>query len=275
MSQKPMSVEELEKMAVIIRCDIIDMICTAAAGHPGGSLSAADVVTALYFRIMRIDPQNPGWPDRDRFILSKGHACPVWYAALAERGYFDKSHLKTLRQMGSILQGHPDMRKTPGIDMTTGSLGHGLSAGLGMALSGKLQQKDYHVFVIIGDGESQEGSIWEASMAAPHFKLDNLTAILDYNHLQNDYSVDDIMPIHPAVDKWHAFGWHVLDIDGHDMAQVVAALEEAKSHRGKPTMIVANTVKGKGVSYMENVCEWHGKAPCQEEADQALEELRR
>jgi len=275
MLQKPMSVKELEKMAVIIRCDIIDMICTAAAGHPGGSLSAADVVTALYFRIMRIDPENPGWPDRDRFILSKGHACPVWYAALAERGYFDKSHLKTLRQMGSILQGHPDMRKTPGIDMTAGSLGHGLSAGLGMALSGKLQQKDYHVFVIIGDGESQEGSIWEASMAAPNFKLDNLTAILDYNHLQNDYSVDDIMPIHPAVDKWRAFGWHVLDIDGHDMAQVVAALEEAKSHKGKPTMIVANTVKGKGVSYMENVCEWHGRAPCQEEADQALEELRR
>jgi transketolase len=275
MLQKPMSVEELEQMAVIIRCDIIDMICTAAAGHPGGSLSAADVVTALYFRIMRIDPENPNWPDRDRFILSKGHACPVWYAALAERGYFDKSHLKTLRQMGSILQGHPDMLKTPGIDMTAGSLGHGLSAGLGMALSGKLQQKDYHVFVIIGDGESQEGSIWEASMAAPNFKLDNLTAILDYNHLQNDYSVDDIMPIHPPVDKWQAFGWHVIDIDGHDMAQVVAALEEAKSHKGKPTMIVANTVKGKGVSYMENVCEWHGRAPCQEEADQALEELRR
>ena len=275
MLQKPMSVKELEQMAVVIRCDIIDMICTAAAGHPGGSLSAADVVTALYFRVMRIDPKNPDWPDRDRFILSKGHACPVWYAALAERGYFDKSHLKTLRQMGSILQGHPDMRKTPGIDMTAGSLGHGLSAGLGMALSGKLQQKDYHVFVIIGDGESQEGSIWEASMAAPNFKLDNLTAILDYNHLQNDYSVDDIMPIHPAVDKWRAFGWHVLDIDGHDMAQVVAALEEAKSHKGKPTMIVANTVKGKGVSYMENVCEWHGRAPCQEEADQALEELRR
>ena len=275
MSSTPMSVEELEKMAVIIRCDIIDMICTAAAGHPGGSLSAADVVTALYFRVMRIDPERPDWPDRDRFILSKGHACPVWYAALAERGYFDKSHLKTLRQMGSILQGHPDMLKTPGIDMTAGSLGHGLPAGLGMALSGKLQQKDYHVFVVIGDGESQEGSIWEASMAAPNFKLDNLTAILDYNHLQNDYSVADIMPIHPVVDKWQAFGWHVIEIDGHNMQQVVAALEEAKSHKGAPTMIVANTVKGKGVSYMENVCEWHGKAPCQEEADQALEELRR
>lgn len=275
MSSEPMSVEELEKMAVIIRCDIIDMICTAAAGHPGGSLSAADIVTALYFRVMRIDPENPDWPDRDRFILSKGHACPVWYAALAERGYFDKAHLKTLRQMGSILQGHPDMNKTPGIDMTAGSLGHGLPAGLGMALSGKLQQKDYHVFVIIGDGESQEGSIWEASMAAPNFKLDNLTAILDYNHLQNDYSVDDIMPIHPVVDKWQAFGWNVIEIDGHNMAQVVDALEKAKAHKGAPTMIIANTVKGKGVSYMENVCEWHGKAPCQEEADQALKELRR
>ncbi|MGD9149548.1 MAG: transketolase [Desulfobacterales bacterium] len=275
MSSEFMSVEELEKMAVIIRCDIIDMICTAAAGHPGGSLSAADIVTALYFRVMRIDPENPDWPDRDRFILSKGHACPVWYAALAERGYFDKAHLKTLRQMGSILQGHPDMNKTPGIDMTAGSLGHGLPAGLGMALSGKLQQKDYHVFVIIGDGESQEGSIWEASMAAPNFKLDNLTAILDYNHLQNDYSVDDIMPIHPVVDKWQAFGWNVIEIDGHNMAQVVDALEKAKAHKGAPTMIVANTVKGKGVSYMENVCEWHGKAPCQEEADQALKELRR
>ena len=275
MSQKPMSVEELEKMAVIIRCDIIDMICTAAAGHPGGSLSAADVVTALYFRVMRIDPENPDWPDRDRFILSKGHACPVWYAALAERGYFDKAHLKTLRQLGSILQGHPDMRKTPGIDMTAGSLGHGLSAGLGMALSAKLQHKDYHVFVVIGDGESQEGSIWEAAMAAPRFKLDNLIAILDYNHLQNDYSVDDIMPIEPVVDKWQAFGWNVIDIDGHHMAQVVQVLEDAKSHQGAPTIIVANTVKGKGVSYMENVCEWHGKAPCQEEADQALEELRR
>ncbi|MDJ0984073.1 MAG: transketolase [Desulfobacterales bacterium] len=275
MSSEPMSIEELEKMAVAVRCDIIDMICTASAGHPGGSLSATDVVTALYFRVMRIDPENPDWPDRDRFILSKGHACPVWYAALAGRGYFDKSHLKTLRQMGSILQGHPDMNKTPGIDMTAGSLGHGLSAGLGMALSAKLQKKDYHVFVVIGDGESQEGSIWEAAMAAPRFKLDNLTAILDYNHLQNDYSVDDIMPIDPVADKWQAFGWNVIDIDGHDMAQVVQALEEAKSHQGAPTIIVANTVKGKGVSYMENVCEWHGKAPCQEEADQALEELRR
>ena len=275
MTQEPMTVEELEKMAAIIRCDIIEMICTAKAGHPGGALSATDIVTALYFRLMRIDPENPSWPDRDRFILSKGHACPVWYAALAERGYFDKSHLATLRRIDSILQGHPDMNKTPGIDMTAGSLGHGLSAGLGMALSGKLRKKDYHVWVIIGDGESQEGSIWEASMAAPKWKLDNLTAILDYNHLQNDNSVDEVMPIDPPIDKWKAFGWHVIEIDGHNMKEIVDALETAKSFKGLPTMIVANTVKGKGVSYMENVCEWHGKAPCQEEADKALAELRR
>jgi transketolase len=275
MVQAPMSIEELEKMAAVIRCDIIEMICTAAAGHPGGSLSSADIVTALYFRIMRIDPEDPGWPDRDRFILSKGHACPVWYAALAERGYFDKAHLATLRRLDSILQGHPTMNKTPGIDMTVGSLGHGLSAGLGMALSGKLRKKDYHVWVIIGDGESQEGSIWEAAMAASKWKLDNLTAILDYNHLQNDDSVDKVMPIDPLIDKWKAFGWHVIEIDGHNMKEIVDALEAAKAFKGMPTMIVANTVKGKGVSFMENVCEWHGKAPCQEEADKALAELRR
>lgn len=275
MSQTPMTIEELENMAVTIRCDIIEMICTAMAGHPGGSLSATDVVTALYFRIMRLDPADPHWPDRDRFILSKGHACPVWYAALAERGYFDKSHLGTLRRMDSILQGHPDMNKTPGIDMTAGSLGHGLSVGLGMALSGKLRKKDYHVWVIIGDGESQEGSIWEAAMAAPKWQLDNLTAILDRNHLQNDDCVDDLMPIEPIADKWRAFGWNVVEIDGHKMEEIVAALENAKSYTGSPTMIIAHTIKGKGVSYMENVCEWHGRAPSQQEAEQALEEIRR
>jgi transketolase len=270
-----MSIEELEAMAVNIRCDIIEMICTAKAGHPGGSLSAADVVTALYFRIMRLDPENPDWPDRDRFILSKGHACPVWYAALAERGYFDKAHLGTLRRLNSILQGHPDMRKTPGIDMTAGSLGHGLSAGLGMALSGTLRQKDYHVWVIIGDGESQEGSIWEAAMAAAKWKVDNLTAILDRNHLQNDDCVDTEMPIEPVADKWRAFGWHVMEIDGHDMEEIVEALETVKTIKGKPTMIIAHTIKGKGVSFMENVVDWHGKAPCQEEAECALGEIRR
>jgi transketolase len=275
MNQTPMSVEELKQMAATIRCDIIEMICTAAAGHPGGSLSATDVVTALYFRLMRLDPQNPHWPDRDRFILSKGHACPVWYAALAERGYFDKVHLGTLRRIDSILQGHPDMHKTPGIDMTAGSLGHGLPAGVGMALSGKLQQKGFYVWVVIGDGESQEGSIWEAAMAAAKWKLDNLTVIMDRNNLQNDFYVDDLMPIEPVTDKWRAFGWHVLEIDGHDMAAIVQALETAQSFKEQPVIIIAHTVKGKGVSYMENVCEWHGKAPTREQADVALNEIRR
>ena len=273
--QTPMTISELKRMAATIRCDIIDMIATAHAGHPGGSLSAADIVTALYFRVMQVDPENPGWPDRDRFILSKGHACPVWYAALAERGYFDKAHLSTLRKMDSILQGHPDMRKTPGIDMTAGSLGHGLSVGLGMALSGKLRKKNYHVWVVVGDGETQEGSVWEAAMAAPKWKLDNLTAILDRNRLQNDACVADVMPIEPLPDKWRAFGWNVVEIDGHDMEQVVSSLEAAKINKGAPTMIIAHTVKGKGVSYMENVVEWHGKAPCKEEAECALEEIRR
>ena len=209
MVKDPMSVDELKQMAATIRCDIIDMICTAEAGHPGGSLSATDIVTALYFRLMRIDPANPRLPDRDRFILSKGHACPVWYAALAERGFFDKSHLGTLRRLGSILQGHPDMNKVPGIDMTTGSLGHGLSVGIGMALAGRLQKKDYHVWVVIGDGESQEGSVWEAAMAGAKWKLGNLTAILDRNNLQNDWYVNDLMPIEPVADKWRAFGWRV------------------------------------------------------------------
>ncbi|HHP7234890.1 MAG TPA: transketolase [Desulfobacterales bacterium] len=271
----PMTIEALKQMAATIRCDIIDMICTARAGHPGGSLSATDVVTALYFRVMRIDPADPGWPDRDRFILSKGHACPVWYAALAERGYFDKSHLATLRQLNSILQGHPDMHKTPGVDMTAGSLGHGLSVGVGMALSGKLRKKDYHVWIVIGDGESQEGSIWEAAMAGAKWQLDNLTAVLDRNHLQNDYCVDDLMPIEPLADKWRAFGWNTVEIDGHDMDQIVPALEAARSRKGAPTILIAHTIKGKGVSFMENVAEWHGKAPCKEEAEKALEEIRR
>jgi transketolase len=270
-----MSVEDLKKMAATIRCDIIEMICTANAGHPGGSLSATDLVTALYFRMMPIDPANPRWPERDRFILSKGHACPVWYSALAERGFFDKAHLGTLRRLGSILQGHPDMNKVPGIDMTTGSLGHGLSVGIGMALAGKLQKKDYHVWVIIGDGESQEGSVWEAAMAGSKWKLDNLTAILDRNNLQNDSYVDKLMPIEPVADKWRAFGWKTVEIDGHRMEEIVPALEGAKNFRGAPTIIIAHTIKGKGVSYMENVCEWHGKAPCREEADRALEEIRR
>jgi transketolase len=275
MKQTQMSIDELKRMAGRIRCDIIEMICTAGAGHPGGSLSATDIVTALYFRVMRINPTNPHWAERDRFVLSKGHACPVWYAALAERGYFDKAHLGTLRRLNSILQGHPDMKKTPGIDMTVGSLGQGICVGLGMALAGKLRKQDYHVWVVVGDGESQEGSVWEAAMAAPKWKLDNLTVILDRNHLQNDGSVEDEMPIEPFADKWRAFNWHVESIDGHNMEQVVAALEGARKRKGVPTAIVAETVKGKGVSFMENVAEWHGKAPCQTEADTALDEIRR
>ncbi len=275
MTHTPMTIDELKRMAGIIRCSIIEMICTAGAGHPGGSLSATDVVTALYFRIMRIDPRNPGWPDRDRFVLSKGHACPVWYATLAERGYFDRAHLATLRKLNSILQGHPDMHKTPGVDMTVGSLGHGMSAGLGMALSARMRNKDYHTWVVIGDGESQEGSIWECAMATAKWKLDNFTVILDRNHLQNDFCVDDEMPIEPVADKWRAFGWHVDAIDGHCMEQVVGSLEAARERKGIPTLILAETVKGKGVSFMENVADWHGKAPCLAEAEKALDEIRR
>jgi transketolase len=269
-----MSVKELEEMAAVVRCDIINMIYEANAGHPGGSLSAADIVTALYFRLMNVDPQAPDWPDRDRFILSKGHACPVWYAALAERGFYDKSHLMTLRKLNSILQGHADMVKTPGVDMTVGSLGQGFSAGIGMALSGKLRKKDYHVWVIVGDGESQEGAIWEAAMSGAKYKLDNITVIVDKNGLQNDTFVDEVMPVDPLPDKWRAFNWNVMEIDGHDMAQVVEALEKAKTVKGIPTVIIAHTVKGKGVSFMENAPKWHGAAPCDEEAIQALKEIR-
>ncbi len=273
MKAEALSVPELERMAIQVRKDIIEMIYEANAGHPGGSLSAADIVTALYFRLMRIDPQNPAWPDRDRFILSKGHACPVWYAALANRGYFDRSHLKTLRKLNSILQGHADMRKTPGVDMTVGSLGQGLSAGLGMALSGRLLKKDYHVWVMVGDGEMQEGSIWEAAMAGAKWKLDNLTAIVDKNGLQNDAFVADVMPVEPVADKWRAFGWHIIEIDGHNMAQIVAALETARTVKGQPTVVIARTVKGKGVSFMENAPEWHGKAPNAAQTRQALQEI--
>ena len=265
----------LKERAQEVRFHVVDMIHAAQSGHPGGSLSAADIMTALYFDVLRIDPLRPQDPDRDRFVLSKGHACPVWYAALAERGYFDKKHLATLRRMGSILQGHPDMHKCPGIDMTVGSLGHGFSAGLGMALAGKLRKKDYHVWVVVGDGESQEGSVWEAAMAAPKWKLDNFTVIVDRNHLQNDFCVEDVMPVEPLADKWRAFGWHVDAIDGHNMEQIVAALEAASKRKGVPTAIVAETIKGKGVSFMENAADWHGKAPCASEADQALCEIRR
>jgi transketolase len=268
-----MTVQELEKQAIRIRQDILDMIYVAQAGHPGGSLSAADIVTALYFRVMRLDPANPQWPDRDRFILSKGHACPVWYAALANRGFFDRAHLKTLRRLDSLLQGHADMKKTPGIDMTVGSLGQGICAAVGMALSARLQKRTYHVWTMVGDGEMQEGSVWEAALAGAKWKLDNLTVIIDVNGLQNDSYTRSVMPVEPVAEKWRAFGWHVLEIDGNRMSEVVAALECAQTIHGSPVAIAARTVKGKGVSFMENMPEWHGKAPDSAQFEQAMREV--
>lgn len=270
---RSLDIPELERMAVQMRKDILFMIYNAQAGHPGGSLSAADIVTALYFRVMRIDPAHPQWPDRDRFILSKGHACPVWYAALANRGYFDRAHLATLRRLGSILQGHADMNKTPGVDMTVGSLGQGVCAGVGMALAARCRRQDFHVWVVLGDGEMQEGSVWEAAMAGAKWGLDNLTFVLDKNRIQNDDFVDATMPVDPVPEKWRAFGWHVLHIDGHDMTQIVTALETARVVKGRPVIVVAETIKGKGVSFMENVPAWHGKAPNAEQYRQALAEL--
>lgn len=271
--QLRLSVEELKQKAVAVRQSIIHMISVAHAGHPGGSLSAADIVTALYFRVMRINPDDPQWDDRDRFILSKGHACPVWYAALCERGYFDRAHLDTLRKLNSILQGHADMKKTPGVDMTVGSLGQGICAAVGMALSGKLRKKDYHVWAMIGDGESQEGAVWEAAMAGARWKLDNLTVIIDDNGIQNDTYTADIMPVESLAEKWRAFHWRVLEINGHDMQAVVDALETAQANRGGPVVIVARTVKGRGVSFMENNPAWHGKAPDAEQTRQAIAEI--
>jgi transketolase len=262
----------LKNKANAIRKDIIRMIYDAQAGHPGGSLSAADIVTALYFHVMKIDPDNPQWKERDRFILSKGHACPVWYAALAEKGYYEMEHLKTLRKFHSILQGHPDMNKTPGIDMTSGSLGNGLSAGLGMALAARRNRLDYYVYVMLGDGELQEGIVWEAAMAAAHYHVDNLIAIIDYNGLQVDGWTKDVMNIYPIAEKWEAFGWAVIEIDGHDMQQILNAFQYAHKTKG-PVVIIANTVKGKGISFMENVCVWHGLAPDKEQTQKALQEL--
>jgi len=263
----------LKEKARILRRDIIKMIGEAGSGHPGGSLSAADIIATLYFYHMQHDPKNPSWPDRDRFVLSKGHACPVLYAALAECGYFEREVLWTLRKLGSILQGHPDMKKVPGIEISSGSLGQGLAAANGMALASRLTGRDYKVYTMIGDGESQEGEIWEAAMLAAHYKLDNLVAFLDCNNLQIDGPVCEIMNIKPVVDKWRAFGWHVFEIDGHDVLQIVDILKTADEVKGRPSMIVARTIKGKGVSFMENVCGFHGKAPNREQMEIALKEL--
>ncbi|MEW6458188.1 MAG: transketolase [Bacillota bacterium] len=266
-------VAELTEKAREIRRHIIRMLAEAGSGHPGGSLSAADIVTALYFKEMRLDPARPDWPDRDRFVLSKGHAAPVLYAALAERGYFPVEELATLRKLGSRLQGHPDMRKLPGVEMSTGSLGQGLSAANGMALAARLDGRDYRVYALLGDGECQEGQVWEAAMAAAHYALESLTAIVDFNGLQIDGPVSEVMSPEPIPDKWRAFGWHVLEVDGHDFRQILVALEKARSTRGRPTAIVARTVKGKGVSFMEHGVDWHGVAPKGDQVTRALEEL--
>ena len=267
-------VRRLEQQALVVRQDILEMIYKAKAGHPGGSLSAADIVTALYFHVMNIDPANPDWADRDRFILSKGHACPAMYAALAERGFFDREILGTLRVYHSILQGHPDMNKVPGVDMTAGSLGNGLSVGVGMALSARLHGQDYMTYVMLGDGECQEGMVWEAAMAANHHHLKNLIAIVDCNGVQINGWVNDILRVEPIADKWRAFGWNVIEIDGHDMRQILTGLHDARTMRA-PTVILARTVKGKGVSFMEDDCAWHGSAPNAEQLRQAMEDIEK
>lgn len=263
----------LKRSANSMRKDIIKMVSGAKSGHPGGSLSACEIMAALYLEEMKIDPNKPSWEDRDRFVLSKGHAAPVLYAALAERGYFPKEELNHLRKTGGMLQGHPDMKGIAGVDMTTGSLGQGLSAANGMALAGKIDKKDYRVYALIGDGECQEGIIWEAAMLAAHYELDNITVFLDYNGLQIDGRNDQVMNIEPIEDKFKSFGWHIINIDGHSFDQIFQAIEEAKSTKGKPSMIIAKTVKGKGVSFMEDEAGWHGKAPSPEQTKIALEEL--
>lgn len=268
-----LSVADLERMAQRLRHHVITMTATAGSGHPGGSLSAADIVSALYFKVMHHDPKSPQHPERDRFILSKGHAAPVLYAALAESGYFPVAELSTLRKLDSRLQGHTDRTLTPGVEMSAGSLGQGLSFGIGVALAARLDSRNYQVYVLLGDGECDEGQIWEAAMAAAHFKIDNLVAIVDHNKQQLDGWNRDIMNLEPLAEKWHAFNWHVIEINGHDFNQILTALEEAKQIKGKPAVIIAHTIKGKGVSFMENNIEFHGKAPTPEEADNALKEL--
>jgi transketolase len=273
-------IEILKDTAKQIRRLIIQMLVRAGSGHPGGSLSATDLITCLYFgsfldgsAILKYNPKKPDWPDRDRFHMSKGHCCPLWYALLAKAGYFPVEELWTLRKFGSLLQGHPD-RRTPGVDVASGSLGQGLSVGLGMSLAAKIDKKDYRVYVLLGDGEIQEGNIWEAAMAAAHYNCDNLCAILDYNRFQIDGKTEDIMNLEPLCDKWRAFGWHTIEIDGHDIEQILHAFEEVRKNNKQPKIIIAHTIKGKGVSFMENVVDFHGRAPTPQEAEIALKELK-
>lgn len=266
---------ELEKMANEIRKDIVTAVHSAKSGHPGGSLSSADIFTYLYFEEMNVDPANPKWEDRDRFVLSKGHVAPGLYSTLAEKGYFPKEDLKTLRHTGSYLQGHPDMKHIPGIDMSSGSLGQGVSVAVGMAAAGKYDKKDYRVYTLTGDGEIQEGQIWEAAMWAGHSKLDNLVVIVDNNNLQIDGSIEDVCSPYPIDKKFEAFNFHVINIDGNDFDQIRAAFKEASETKGMPTAIIAKTVKGKGVSFMENAAGWHGKAPNDEEYEIAMADLEK
>lgn len=266
-------IRELRKYSAILRKHIIDQVYNAQSGHPGGSLSCADIITVLYFNVMKVDPKNPQWEDRDRFVLSKGHCSPALYAALAEKGFFPKEELPKFRRADSFLEGHPSMRYVPGVDMSTGSLGQGISAAVGMAIAGKLDNKDNNVYALLGDGEIQEGQVWEALMAAAHYKLDNLIVFLDHNHLQIDGNISDVMSPEPVEEKFKAFGWKVIMINGHDHLQIIEAIDEAKKSKGKPTMIVAETIKGKGVSFMENEAGWHGTAPNKEQAEKAIAEL--
>jgi transketolase len=264
---------ELKRIANRIRRDVVRMIGEAGSGHPGGSLSAADIVTGLWFNEMRHDPARPGWPDRDRFVLSKGHAVPVLYSAYMQAGYLSRDLLLTLRKLGSPLQGHPDRRALPILEASTGSLGNGLSIGLGYALAARFDQRDYRTYVMLGDGELQEGQVWEAAMWAGFRKIDNICAIVDYNGQQLDDWVHKILDLEPLEAKWRAFNWHTIAIDGHDMAQILEALRQARETKGKPTCIIAKTIKGKGVSYMENNVEFHGMAPTAEQVRQAMREL--
>lgn len=268
-----METKQYQEIAARVRTDIVKVVHSAGSGHPGGSLSAADLVTALYFREMNIDPANPKMEGRDKFVLSKGHAAPVQYAALAERGYFPKEELLTLRKLGSHLQGHPNRDKVPGIEMSTGSLGQGFSVCVGMALANKMDRNPGRIYTLIGDGELQEGLIWEAAMAAAHYKLDNLCAIIDWNGLQIDGKNDDVMTVKPIDEKFKAFGFNVLVIDGHNFEEIFAAFDAARACKGQPTAIIAKTHKGHGVSFMEDQAGWHGKAPNDEQARQAVEEL--
>jgi len=266
-------IKNLEEKANIIRRYIVEMISNAEGGHIGGALSIADIMAVLYFYILKINPENPEWEDRDRVVLSKGHASAAWYAALAERGYFPKEELLTFDHINSRLQGHPDMNKTPGVDMSSGSLGQGISAALGMSLAAIYLKKTFRTFVILGDGETQEGQVWEAAMTATHYKLDNLIVILDYNKLQLFGQTNIIINIEPVIEKWRAFGWNTIEINGHRINEITQALESAVKFEGKPTIIVAHTIKGKGVSFMENNVRWHSLAPTEEQTKQALKEL--